>query len=156
MTPNRNKVLAIAQAEIGTKESPANSNKQKYGEWFGMNGQPWCAMFVSWVYFQAGFPLPKIQGPKGFAYCPFMVTYAKKNKLVTVLPAPADIVMFDWEGDMKSDHVGIFVRWLNKERTEFECIEGNTSPTNQSNGGAVMLRKRKVSQVQCFVNIGVL
>lgn len=154
---NREKLLAIAEKEIGTKEEPANSNKQKYGEWFGWNGVAWCAIFVSWVYDQAGFRLPAIGGhKKGFAYCPYMVTYARQNKLITLLPAPGDIVMFDWDADSKSDHTGIFKRWLNEQRTEFECIEGNTSPTNNSNGGAVMLRKRKVSQVAAFVNMGLL
>ena len=40
-----------------------------YGEWYGMNGQPWCAMFVSWCAWQAGVfgrrNLPK------YAYCPY-------------------------------------------------------------------------------------
>lgn len=153
---NRKKIIAVAEKEIGNTEFPANSNKQKYGEWYGMNGVPWCAIFVSWVYHVAGFPLPKINHFKGFSYCPTLVTYAKKKLLTTVLPAPGDIVLFDWDGDKKSDHVGIFKKWLNKERTEFECIEGNTSPNNQSNGGAVMLRVRKISQVSCFVNMGIL
>lgn len=156
MNTNRNKLIAIAEAEIGTKEEPANSNKQKYGEWYEWNAVAWCAIFVSWCYHHAGFPLPKIQHDKGFAYCPYMVTYAKKHKLITVLPAPGDIVMFDWDGDNRSDHTGIFKKWLNLERTKFECIEGNTSPTNQSNGGAVMLRIRNVSQVAGFINMGLL
>ena len=40
------KVLAIARAELGTKESPAGSNRVKDGIWFGMPGQSWCMMFV--------------------------------------------------------------------------------------------------------------
>ena len=34
----------IALAECGIVE--ANDNITKYGEWYGMNGKPWCAMFV--------------------------------------------------------------------------------------------------------------
>ncbi len=150
---NRKKLIRIAEAEIGTKESPANSNKQKYGEWYGWNGQPWCAIFVSWVYHMAGYALPAIQHKTGFAYCPYMVIYARKKKLVTLDPQPGDIVMFDWNADGKSDHTGIFKRWLNDSKTEFECIEGNTSPRSDSNGGAVMLRRRELTQVACFVNI---
>ena len=29
-----NEILSVAKAEIGTKESPANSNKVKYAEWY--------------------------------------------------------------------------------------------------------------------------
>lgn len=42
----------IALAECGIVE--ANDNITKYGEWYGMNGKPWCAMFVSWCANQAG------------------------------------------------------------------------------------------------------
>lgn len=37
----RKLVLAAAVAEIGTKESPAGSNRVKYTEWYNMVG-PWC------------------------------------------------------------------------------------------------------------------
>ena len=46
--------------ELGTLESPPNSNRTKYGAWYGFDGFPWCAMFVSWVYDKAGSPLGKI------------------------------------------------------------------------------------------------
>lgn len=42
----------IALAECGTAET--YNNITKYGEWYGMNGEPWCAMFVSWCAKQAG------------------------------------------------------------------------------------------------------
>ena len=44
-------ILEIASNEIGTEE--IHDNKTKYGKWYGMDGNPWCAMFVSWVYAQA-------------------------------------------------------------------------------------------------------
>ena len=34
------KILNILKKEIGTTESPANSNKQKYGEAYGLTWQP--------------------------------------------------------------------------------------------------------------------
>lgn len=42
--------LAIEQC--GTVET--YDNITKYGEWYGMNGQAWCAMFVSWCAYQSG------------------------------------------------------------------------------------------------------
>ena len=39
-------VLEIARAELGQTEQPAGSNRTKYGAWFGLDGYPWCMMFV--------------------------------------------------------------------------------------------------------------
>lgn len=35
------KVIEIAEKEIGYTELPANSNKTKYGKWFGFDGVAW-------------------------------------------------------------------------------------------------------------------
>ena len=144
-------IIEVAKKEVGTKEIPANTNKSKYGKWFGFDGVAWCGMFVSWVYFTAGFPLPKIGFTKGFAGCQTAVAYFIKNKKTTLEPKEGDIVFFDWNGDGRYDHTGLFVRWtLNKET--FESIEGNTSNTNQSNGGQVMIRQR-INKNVLFVHV---
>ena len=134
-------IIRIAQKEIGTGEKPLNSNKTKYGKWFGFDGVAWCGMFVSWCYAQAGFPLPKIGFTKGFAGCQTAVAYFKKNNLTTTKPVEGDIVFFDWNADGRYDHTGVFVKWL-EDNLHFETIEGNTAVGNDSNGGQVMIRKR--------------
>ena len=137
------KIIEIAKKEVGYVELP--SNRTKYGQWFGLDGQPWCGIFVSWVYAQAGFALEKIGFSKGFAGCQTAVKHFTDTKQVTLSPTEGDIVFFDWNGDGKHDHTGIFVRWI--DANNFESIEGNTSLSNQSNGGQVMIRKRKKSNV---------
>ena len=139
------KIVEIAEKEIGQKESPLNSNNSKYNKWFGLPNLPWCGMFVSWCYAMAGKQLPKIGFTKGFAGCQTAVAYFKKNNQITKEPIAGDIVFFDWNADGRYDHTGIFVKWINK--TDFETIEGNTSMTNQSNGGQVMNRFRKNKNV---------
>ena len=145
------RIVEIARGEIGTTESPRNSNKTKYGKWFGFDGVAWCGMFVSWCYAQAGQPLGNIGFSKGFAGCQTAVKYFKTQKKITKSPIAGDIVFFDWNKDGRYDHTGIFVRWIEPNRT-FESIEGNTSSTNQSNGGNVELRVRNVN-VSIFVHI---
>lgn len=137
----REQIVEIASKEIGQTESPANSNNTKYGKWFGLPGVAWCGIFVSWVYAQAGKPLGKIGFLKGFAGCQTAVFHFGKTKEFTQEPQPGDIVFFDWNGDGRYDHTGIFVKWTTKGKT-FETIEGNTSATNQSNGGNVERRSR--------------
>jgi len=136
-----NEVVKTAEKEIGNKEEPKNSNITKYGEWFGFNGVAWCAIFVSWVYDKAGFPLGNIGFTKGFAGCQTAVRYFKEKDYIVETPQRGDIVFFDWNNDERYDHTGIFVRKIDDKY--FETIEGNTSVNNQSNGGEVMLRKRR-------------
>ena len=145
-----NEIIRIAEKEIGTGEKPLNSNKTKYGKWFGFDGVAWCGMFVSWCYTQAGFPLPKIGFTKGFAGCQTAVAYFKKNDQITTEPTAGDIVFFDWNADGRYDHTGLFVKWI--DENFFETIEGNTSVANDSNGGNVMVRKRNKKNA-IFVNV---
>jgi hypothetical protein len=139
------KITKIAAAEIGYTEQPPSSNKTKYGTWFGYTGVAWCGIFVSWCYAKAGYPLGNIGFTKGFAGCQTAVAYFKKTNQVTLTPVEGDIVFFDWNGDGRYDHTGIFVKKLDSLR--FETIEGNTSLSNQSNGGQVMRRTRAYKNV---------
>lgn len=134
------KVLQIAEKEVGYTEIPANSNKTKYGKWFGFDGVMWCGIFVSWCYDKAGFPLGNIGFLKGFAGCQTAVAHFRKTGEITENPVPGDIVFFDWNGDGRYDHVGLFAGW--EKGKSFNTIEGNTAIGNDSNGGEVMRRKR--------------
>jgi|SRR6478609_6283178 len=147
----REEILSIAMEQVGYKESPAKSNNTKFGEWFGLNLLPWCAIFVSWVYWKVDRPLGRIDTNKGFSSCSNGLKYWREKDKVTIDPAAGDIVIYNWNNDKKSDHTGIFIKWLVRGKT-FEAVEGNTSPTNASNGGEVMVMTRKVSQVDAFIN----
>lgn len=135
-------IAEIAKSQVGVKESPKNSNKTIYGKWFGLDGVPWCGIFVSWCYAMAGKQLPKIGFSKGFAGCQTAVAYFKKMKMTTLNPVKGDIVFFDWNGDGRYEHTGIFEGWIDTKKRFFETVEGNTSLTNQSNGGEIMERER--------------
>ena len=138
-------ICEIALQELGTEEKP--TNKTKYGKWYGLNGQPWCAIFVSWVFHQAGLGKKiNASGKKGFASCAAgLAWFAKKNKLVPVGQAQeGDIVFFQFDDDAQPDHVGIVLKNRTK-RKMLVCVEGNTSPTkngSQSNGGGVYKKTR--------------
>ena len=144
------KIIEIARQEVGQKESPANSNNSKYNKWFGLPNLPWCGMFVSYCYAMAETALPKIGFSKGFAGCQTAVAYFKSNKKITTTPKEGDIVFFDWNGDGRYDHTGLFVKWIDKDT--FETIEGNTAIGNDSNGGEVMIRKRN-KKFAIFVSV---
>jgi hypothetical protein len=51
--PLQQKVVQIAQQQL----QAWNSGQQDYTKYGGGTGEDWCAIFVSWVYNQAGYPL---------------------------------------------------------------------------------------------------
>lgn len=117
----RDRILAIAQGEVGTLEATGNNDGDvtKYPGFFGRGPESYCADFVSWVMHQAG-------GGLNDPWCPSI-----KNKLAASGnwkgrndPQPGDIVLFDWDHDGVSDHVG-FVKQVNPNGT-ITTLEGNT------------------------------
>lgn len=140
----------IAQSQLDYQEG--KNNDTKYGKWYGLNHQPWCAMFISWVFHKAR--LSKhiaAQTPKGFASCEAgLVWFARKNKLIPVGDAQeGDIAFFQFDDDAAADHVGIVVK-NNRRLKTLVCIEGNTSSGNagsQANGDGVYKRKRHYKYV---------
>ena len=145
---SRQSIIDTAAAEDGTKESPANSNKTKYGQWYGLDGEKWCAIFVSYVYNKAGYPLEAIDRPKGYQSCQSGYNFWKAKNRFTKNPQAGDIVLYDWTNDGHCDHTGIFLKWLDTDKTRFESWEGNTAQGNDSDGGQVMLRERKRTMVR--------
>jgi hypothetical protein len=149
----RQRALDEAIKHLETKESPAGSNKVRFSRWYGLIG-PWCAMFATWNFTQAGSKVFK-RGSR-YAYVPFIVSDARRginNLTITRAPEPGDLVCFDWQGDGVADHVGHFEMWFTRGQ-EFSAIEGNTAVGNDSNGGEVMRRRRNMRNVQAFVHVG--
>lgn len=140
------KVLKAAAAEIGYKES--GNNKTKYGKAYGLDGQPWCAIFQWWIFQKAGLSSLFCGGGK-LASCSAIRNYAKQNgQWVTSGYRPGDLVIFDFSGaKTKTDHIGIVESVSGNTLT---TIEGNTSSGSsgsQANGDGVYRRKRKSSLV---------
>lgn len=154
--PLRVKALEQAVRYIGQKENPPGSNRIPFASvWYGVIG-PWCAMGVTRWYVDAG-SKAFVRGSR-YAYCPFIVNDARagrNNLAVTRDPQPGDLVLFNWDGDWDADHIGLFEAWIaGAEGSEFTTVEGNTSTSDDSNGGSVMRRHRKRGQVQVFVRVG--
>ena len=133
-------LLEIARGELGTKESPTGSNRVKYATWYGLPGQPWCVMFVMWVFAQAGVALPTRT-----ASCTLLMNAAKAaGSWVTSDYRPGDVVIYDWGSDGVPDHCGIVSAVLSGG---VRAIEGNTAVGNDSDGGEVMERTRTNKQI---------
>lgn len=133
-------VIKRARAEIGYTETPAGSNRTKYGVWYGMNGQPWCAIFISWLFRDA---LRLIGGKH--AYTPTFAAWFKKAGQWGTEPRVGAIAFFDFPDNVnRIQHVELVVGVPNSRI--IETVGGNTSSGNsgsQSNGGGVFARTRE-------------
>lgn len=152
MTCTVQNVLATAAAEIGTMESPANSNNVKYNTWYygrAVSGArySWCVVFVSWVLSQcSGAKL--LNGGKKTASCSVLADYAKKkNQWVTGNYQSGDLVFMNFSNTTATQHIGI----VEKVKDGYiYTIEGNTSSGDagsQSNGGMVARRQRALKYI---------
>lgn len=142
---SRQKILDIARGEIGTTESGTNRGEMmKYPSFFGRGSEAWCADFTSWVMNKSGL---KMNDP----YTPSVVNTLKAsgNWKGKTNPQPGDLVLFDWDGDKKADHIGI-VEKVNSDGS-IGTIEGNTENPQTGQEG-VWRRTRTLGTVLGFGN----
>ncbi len=146
------RALAVARRNLGIREVPPGSNRTPFGEWFGENGVPWCAIFVSYCFAEgAGVILGRGHRgawAKGMSSVPLLEAWLRDTGHWLgpgELPRAGDIVVFNWDGGVP-DHVGIVERRLADGRVR--TIEGNTAFGNDSDGGQVMRRLRPMSMVE--------
>ncbi len=131
-------ILALASREIGYHE--VKGKKNKFGEWYGLNGVAWCMEFVQYVYHACGADLP-FKTPS----CGGLLNWYRRNQpeCVSKEPVPGCIVIFDFPGtNYGTDHTGLFVRL---DGNKITTIDGNTANLSDSNGGCVQQRTRQLS-----------
>lgn len=141
-------ILALAQAEIGIKESPPNSNNVKYNTAY-YGGQvndtrlDWCAVFLWWL-FREGDSRALYYGGNKTASCPTLLRYYQSNGQEVKDYQPGDLIFFHFSATRNADHVGICESW---DGAYITTIDGNTGTTSEANGGAVMRRRRAKSYI---------
>lgn len=140
------KMIALAQKEIGVTEQPPGSNdspriadyrKATVGSGIG----PWCAYFTSWLAKSAGAPLGE-QG-QGFGSVDALYAWAKRtgkaeDNTAGVTPKAGDLIVFD-------EHIGL-VESVDGDGT-VHTIEGNSS--NQ-----VIRRTHGAREALGYVHVG--
>lgn len=115
-------IIRIAENELGVCEAPLGSNSTKYGAWYGMNNEPWCNIFVSWVFSQAD-ALDLIGGKH--SYTPSQAAWFKERDQYMcndVEPKPGWLAFF-WDVNKKRiAHIGIVTIY---SAGKIYTIEGN-------------------------------
>ena len=124
-------VLDIARGELGYYAPDDPEAGSKYGRWMAAyTGESWlagpsveiwwCNIFVSWVLNQAGVVTP------GYPSYNTDITLAANPSLVYREDAlPGDIIIWDWNGDGATDHVGFVESHTAGALGSLVTIEGN-------------------------------
>ena len=100
-----------------------NVGGQPYWSWYGFDDRvEWCATYVSWVLHQAGYTEPRFAACQSQGVPYFSVQGRWANGGYSDI-APGDVIFFDWEGDGRSDHVGIVV---GTDGSRVYTVEGNS------------------------------
>jgi hypothetical protein len=150
----KKQALAAALEDAKNSVHEEGDNLTPFGKWYGMDGQPWCAMYVTYRLVHAGFD--GFEQGKFASYCGSVVDAAKhgqRHLALTTDPEPGDIVIYN--GD---EHIEFFVDWVDKPNT-FKAVGGNTSAHDgsPSNGGEVAVNTRSRSggfRATCFIRVG--
>lgn len=112
-------IVEIALSQLG------NVGGQPYWSWYGFGSRvEWCACFVSWCANECGYidagVIPR------FSACTSGEAWFKERgqwQSSSYEPKSGDIIFFDWQGDGKTDHVGIVDR---VENGIIYTVEGNS------------------------------
>lgn len=141
-----NALIGVAEDEIGYLEKKSNSNldsktanagSANYTKYWrdlypSYQGQPWCAIFISWIfYITFGLDMAKkLLKHWPYVYCPTLGTLFTKH----ANPQKGDIVIFYHNGTFT--HTGLVTK---VSGDKFWTIEGNTSGASGiiANGGGV-------------------
>lgn len=152
------KVTTVAEAEVGYLEKKSNkdlddktanagsTNYTKYGKWIGVNGDYWCASFLSWLFYKAfGDALGKkiLCGAYSAACEVIRQNFIKSGKFDKT-PNTGDVIFFTGTRHSGANHIGYVYKVANGT---VYTIEGNTSggSTVIDNGGGVAKKTYSVT-----------
>lgn len=145
----RESVIRTAESQIGKTEYPKDSNLTAYGAEYGLNGYPWCVMFLWWCFRKAGETEAFFGGGKTASCGQLLRYYRERGQTAGAYEAePGDILILNFSGTEDTEHCGIVTKNLGGGR--YQTVEGNTSPGaegSQDNGGSVAVKTRYGYQV---------
>lgn len=129
--------LKVAISQIGYTEG--KNNKTKYGAWYGLDNNPWCAMFISWCANECGILNTKIVK---YASCTTGFNWFKRKGLISSNPS-VGAIGFVMTSSTHAEHTFIV-----------EKVSGNYVYTIEGNlNNKVMRNKRKIGTTLKFANI---
>ena len=159
-------IVPVADREVGVAEDPAGSNcgprvnQYKSATWLDASlAWPWCAAFIDWVVLEAmkltgvgetlTFQRPRTAGAwdlENWSLNQDNSTWLKKPHRNDI--QPGDLIIY------KFSHCGIATSTPTASGY-VHVIEGNTNSKGSREGGAVMEKKRHVSEIRSRIRFRV-
>lgn len=137
------RIVQIAQDQIGVRERTGKNDGKAVEAYLRYTGLPkgnaWCAAFVSWVYWKAGFGVPKT------AWSPALFPSSKLSKVVK----PGFVYGLYNTKKRRIVHCGIVTR---KNSDWILGIEGNTNIEGSVEGDGVYLKRRHVLTIYAIAD----
>lgn len=149
------RIVEIADAEVGVREVPRNSNRgprvEEYqrATWLNGTGWPWCAAFICWLVkemekdFDLPFARPQTAGAWDFE------RWARDEDVKLFKPRAGiragDIVVFSFS------HIGLAAE--DESEGKVVTIEGNTDSSGSREGGGVYRKVRATSLVRSHIRL---
>ena len=144
--PYNERVLAVAMTQLGNHESETNfivkedeatHEKAKYGitrygQWYGLPYEDWCAMFISFCLHYAEVPSELMPIDSGVITTMHKLQQAELycSRGEDYQPKPGDLIFFDFDFDGQGDHVGLVADLTWEDDAEVvKTIEGNHTTT---------------------------
>ena len=129
----RQQLISTAEKEIGIRELTGKNDGPRVESYLRITGlkkgQPWCAAFISWVFYQNGYSQPRS------AWTPALFPAAK----IVNQAEPGNLLGIYYPELKRIAHVGLIVRtqgdWI-------ISIEGNTNIDGSRAGDGVYLKRR--------------
>lgn len=131
-----------------TGYSDGNKNYTEYGYCAGVNGEPWCASFISWCARRARIP-KEVLHTSVYACASYFGAEFRKSGEYT--PKAGDIIIFDWVKDglctlmpieAHGDHVSLVYR-VSGDTVYY--IDGNGTDLQGNDANDVRCHSRKIS-----------
>lgn len=140
---DREKLIAIAKAEIGIRELSGKNDGKRVEEYLATvnlkKGEPWCAAFVSWVFVKAGYATPRT------GWSPVLFNSRVNTKEIS----PGNVLGIWFPNLKRIAHVGM----VEQQQDDWVfSIEGNTNPAGSREGDGVYRKRRHCKTIYAFAN----
>ena len=139
----RSHVLTIAKAQLGVREATRKNDGHSVEQYLAYTGNkkgdPWCAAFVSWVFGQAGFALPRT------AWSPALFPLNRQ----TLLIKPAVVFGIYFPELKRIAHCGLVEK---QNGNWIYTIEGNTNFAAGREGDGVYRKIRHLKTIGYYAD----
>jgi hypothetical protein len=126
-------LLSIAEKEVGVHEKTGHNDGPQVEAYLAYvhlaKGSPWCAAFISWVFWKAGFPEPRS------GWSPDLFPRSRR----ILQPVPGAVLGIYFPELHRIAHVGLV---LSSRHDWVNSIEGNTNTDGSREGYGVFRRLR--------------